>query len=67
MFVAAVRELVLVAATRSNDDVLADRFAAVTRRCVSCHSGYLHGQRPRTPIGDERDDPGPKRDDPGPF
>ena len=66
-FAAAARELAFAAATRSNDDVLADRFAAVTRRCVSCHSGYLHGQRPRPPIGYERDDPGPNRDDPGPF
>ena len=66
-YATAARELALAAATRSNDEVLADRFAALTRRCVSCHSGYLHGQRARPPIGYEPDGPGPHRDDPGPF
>lgn len=65
-FAAAARELAFAAATRSNDDVLADRFAVLTRRCVSCHSGYLHGPRMRPPIGYEPD-PAPAPDDPGPF
>ena len=58
-FAAAARELAFAATTRSNDDVLADRFGALTRRCVSCHSGYSHGQRARPPIGYAPDDPGP--------
>jgi len=58
-FAAAARELALAAATRSNDEVLADRFGALARRCVSCHSGYLHGLRLRPPIGYKPDDPGP--------
>ncbi len=41
---AAARELALAAAGDSGDDqLLAQRFAAVTTTCVGCHSVYLHG------------------------
>src|SRR5438045_998958 len=46
-FAAAAREVAFVAATGRSDDVLADRFAVLTRTCVSCHGGYLHGPRMR--------------------
>ena len=63
-FAAAARELAFAAATtRTNDAVLADRFAALTRTCVTCHSGYVRGQRPRHPIGDEPIERDPQRPD----
>jgi len=49
-FTTAAQELALAAATGSNDDVLADRFAALTRTCVSCHGAYLHPPRKRPPV-----------------
>jgi len=62
-FVAAVRELAFVAATGTSDSVLADRFAALTRTCVSCHSDYLRGPRMRNPIDTEPLDPAPLQPD----
>lgn len=41
---AAARDLAAAAVDGSDDRVLADRFSAVTRTCVTCHSGYLHGR-----------------------
>lgn len=32
------------AAKRGDDEGVADRFAALARTCVDCHSGYVHGQ-----------------------
>jgi hypothetical protein len=40
---AAARELALAAADSGDDQLLAQRFAAVTTTCVGCHSVYLHG------------------------
>jgi hypothetical protein len=42
------RDLAAAAAHGEPDDVLADRFGAVTRTCVRCHSVFLHG-RPEAP------------------
>jgi hypothetical protein len=41
---AAAQALAVAALPGGEDKVLADRFAAVTRTCVACHSAYLHGQ-----------------------
>jgi len=32
------------AAERGDDEGVSDRFAALTRTCVACHSSYLHGR-----------------------
>ena len=45
------RELAVAAADGSDDRTLADRFAALTRSCVSCHSVYLHGRPESQPLG----------------
>ena len=37
------RQLAAAAVATSDDGELADRFAALTRTCVSCHSVYMHG------------------------
>src|SRR5262245_3833172 len=39
---AAARELAAAAVDGGEDAALGDRFAAVTRTCVACHSTYLH-------------------------
>jgi len=49
--VSAARELVVAAADGSEDRVLADRFAAVTSTCVTCHSIYVHGWPDMQPFG----------------
>jgi len=49
--VAAARELAVAAAEGSEDRVLAERFAAVTSTCVSCHSIYVHGWPDLQPFG----------------
>jgi hypothetical protein len=38
------RQLAAAAVAGSDDLELADRFAALTRTCVSCHSVYMHGR-----------------------
>jgi cytochrome c556 len=38
------RQLAAAAVAGSDDVELADRFAALTRTCVSCHSVYMHGR-----------------------
>lgn len=38
----AARELAQAAAQGDPDDVLAERFGALTRTCVRCHGSYLH-------------------------
>jgi hypothetical protein len=38
----AARELAEAAAQGERDEVVADRFGAVTRTCVRCHGAYLH-------------------------
>jgi hypothetical protein len=35
---------VVMATEHGNDDGIADRFAALARTCVACHSSYLHGR-----------------------
>jgi hypothetical protein len=47
---AAARDLAAAAIDGSDDRVLADRFSAVTRTCVTCHSGYLHGRPEPRPV-----------------
>lgn len=42
----AARNLAVTAAGDGDDAALADRFAALTRTCVGCHSAYLHGTPP---------------------
>lgn len=41
---AAAQQLAVAALEGSSDAVLADRFSAVTRTCVTCHSVYLRGR-----------------------
>jgi hypothetical protein len=41
---AAARDLATSAAHGGADSIMADRFAAVARTCVACHSVYLHGR-----------------------
>ena len=48
----AARDLAAAAAAdRGDDQILAQRFAAVTTTCVACHSIYLHGQIDARPLG----------------
>jgi hypothetical protein len=55
-FVVEQGELSLVArqlaaaAAEGDDAALADRFSALTRTCVSCHSAYLHGRPDVQPL-----------------
>lgn len=45
------RELAAAAADAGGDDrVLGDRFSALARTCVSCHSVYLHGRPDPVPL-----------------
>jgi hypothetical protein len=41
---AGARQLAAAAVAGGDDKVLAERFASVTRSCVTCHSAYLHGR-----------------------
>lgn len=45
------RELAAAAADGSDDETLAERFSALTRTCVRCHSIYLHGRPEPQPFG----------------
>ena len=45
------RQLAAAAVEGGDDRVLSERFAAVTRTCVTCHSAYLHGRPDSTPFG----------------
>ena len=47
----AARELAAAAVDGGNDEVLADRFSALTRTCIGCHSVYLHGRPSPRPLG----------------
>jgi len=38
------RQLAVAAKEGGDDRSIAERFAAVTRTCVTCHSAYLHGR-----------------------
>jgi hypothetical protein len=40
----SARQLAGAAMAGGDDKILAERFAAVTRTCVTCHSAYLHGR-----------------------
>ena len=41
---ANARQLAAAAVQGGDDKILAERFGAVTRSCVACHSAYLHGR-----------------------
>ena len=41
---ATARQLAAAAVDGGEDATLADRFAALTRTCIGCHSTYLHDQ-----------------------
>jgi hypothetical protein len=43
----SARQLAIAAKDGGDDKVLAERFATVTRTCVTCHSAYLHGRPER--------------------
>ena len=49
----AARQLAAAAVEGGDDALLAERFAAVTRTCVSCHSTYLH-DRPVFPPTEQK-------------
>jgi len=49
----AARQLAAAAVDGGDDKTLAERFAALTRTCVGCHSTYLH-DRPEAPAADPR-------------
>lgn len=57
---ANARQLAVAAKQGGDDKVVAERFAAVTRTCVTCHSVYLHGRpeggtgAPKTGAGSDR-------------
>jgi hypothetical protein len=42
----SARQLAAAAVEGGDDKILAERFAAVTKTCVTCHSAYLHGRIP---------------------
>jgi hypothetical protein len=46
----AARALAAAAIEGGDDRVLADRFASLTRTCVTCHSTYLHGRPEPRPV-----------------
>lgn len=43
----SARDLAAAASNKEADSVMADRFAAVAKTCVSCHSIYLHARSDR--------------------
>jgi cytochrome c5 len=47
---ANARQLATAAKDGGDDKLLAERFAAVTRTCVTCHSAYLHGRPEAGPV-----------------
>jgi hypothetical protein len=47
---ASARDLAVAAKQGGDDKLIAERFAAVTRTCVTCHSAYLHGRPDATPL-----------------
>ena len=47
----SARQLAAAAVAGKDDKLLADRFAAVTRTCITCHSAYLHGRPGPGPWG----------------
>jgi hypothetical protein len=49
---ASARELAAAAKQGGDDKLIAERFAAVTRTCVTCHSAYLHGRPEVVPAGE---------------
>ena len=57
----AARELAVAANDGVDDRGLAERFAAVTSTCVTCHSVYLHGRPDPRPFGPKGAAPGGKR------
>jgi len=44
------RQLAEAAVEGGDDRILAERFAMLTRTCVSCHAVYLHGRPQPTPL-----------------
>jgi cytochrome c556 len=50
------RQLAAAAVEGGDDRVLSERFAAVTRTCVTCHSIYLHGRPDPSPFGPKAKD-----------
>jgi cytochrome c553 len=46
---ATARQLAAAAVDGGEDAALADRFAALTRTCIGCHSTYLHDQPENQP------------------
>ncbi len=42
----SARQLAIAAVEGGDDKILAERFGAVTKTCVSCHSAYVHGRIP---------------------
>jgi hypothetical protein len=48
---AGARDLALAAKQGGEDRLVAERFATVTRTCVTCHSVYLHGRPDAAPAG----------------
>jgi cytochrome c556 len=47
---AAARQLAGAAVAGGDDKMLAERFGAMTRTCVSCHSAYLHDRPEPMPL-----------------
>lgn len=47
----SARQLAAAAKEGGDDRAIADRFATVTRTCVTCHSAYLHGRPEPLPAG----------------
>jgi hypothetical protein len=47
----SARQLATAAKEGGDDKLLAERFGAVARTCVTCHSAYLHGRPGPQPAG----------------
>ena len=56
----SARQLAVAAKDGGDDKLVAERFAAVTRTCVTCHSAYLHG-RPEASTADPKTGAGSDR------
>ena len=56
----SARQLAAAAIEGGDDKILAERFAAVTRTCIACHSAYLHGRPDLGASAPKGKDPVPK-------
>lgn len=58
---ASARDLASAAKQGSDDRLIAERFAVVTRTCITCHSAYLHGRPDPAPAGAKATEGAPRK------